>query len=72
MNSGYEGVAAALGIDSKAKAALGGWLVLSEWKYDEEDYQWHRIAVKSRKVDGKKIKADTFDKLINGKFVEVE
>ena len=72
VNSGYEGVAAALGIDSKAKAALGGWLVLSEWKYDEEDYQWHRIAVKSRKVDGKKIKADTFDKLINGKFVEVE
>ena len=72
VNSGNEGVAAALGIDSKAKAALGGWLVLSEWKYDEEDYQWHRIAVKSRKVDGKKIKADTFYKLIDGKFVEVE
>ena len=72
VNSGNEGIAAALGIDSKAKAALGGWLVLAEWKYDEEAYQWHRVAVKSRKVDGKKIKADTFYKLIDGKFVEVE
>ena len=71
VNSGVEGVAAALGIDSKAKAALGGWLVLSEWKQDD-NWNWHRIAVKSRKVDGKKIKADTFYKLIDGKFVEVE
>ena len=70
VNSGKEGIAVALGIESKAKAALGGWLVLSEWEYDEENYQWHRIAVKSRKVDGNKIKADTFYKLKNGRFVE--
>jgi hypothetical protein len=71
VNSGNEGIAAAIGIDGKAKAALGGWLVLAEWKRDD-DWNWHRVAVKSRKVDGKKIKADTFYKLIDGKFVEAE
>ena len=72
VNSGDEGVAIALGIDGKAKAALGGWIVLAEWKYDVETYEWHRVNLKSAKVTGKIIKADTFYKLVNGKFVEVE
>ena len=70
VNSGDEGVAIALGIESKAKAALGGWIVLTEWKRDK-NYNWHRKKLKSAKVDGKRIKADTFYKLENGKFVEV-
>jgi hypothetical protein len=40
---------------------------LAEWK--EEIDGWHRKNVKAAKVDGKRIKADTFYKLVNGKFV---
>ena len=63
---GKESVAISLGIEGKAKGNLGSWIVLSEWKQDEE-YNWHRINVKSFKVDGKEIKADTFYALVNGK-----
>ena len=69
VNSGKEGVAIALGIDGKAKAALGGWIVLTEWEYTDS---WHRIDLKSIQVDGTNIKADTFYKLVNGEFIEQE
>ena len=72
VNSGAEGVAIALGIESKAKATLGGWIVLAEWDCDADTCEWHRINLKSAHVDGKEIKADTFYKLIEGKFVEAE
>ena len=71
VNSGYEGVAIALGINGKAKAALSGWLVLTEWKYNKQEYMWHRVDLKSVQVDGEKIKADTFYQLVDGEFVEV-
>jgi hypothetical protein len=67
--SGKESIAAAIGINSKAKAAKGSWIVLSEWKQDKED-SWHIKSVKSANVDGKKIKADTWYSLKNGKFVK--
>ena len=70
MNSGTDGVAIALGIDSKAKAALGGWIVLAEWKYDKKNFEWRRKKLKSAKVDGRRIKADVFYKLEGGKFVK--
>lgn len=70
VNSGEEGVAASLGINEKAKAALGGWIVLTEWKLDEIHEEWHRVDLKSAQVDGKKIKADTWYILKNGEFVE--
>lgn len=44
--------------------------MLAEWTQDEK-YTWHRVALRSAKVDGEKIKADTFYKLINGEFAEV-
>ena len=59
----------AVGCDSKAKGALGCYLVLSEWKRIDREY--HIVDVQSAKVDGETIKADTFYKLIDGKFVEV-
>jgi hypothetical protein len=71
VNSGEEGVAISLGIGGKAKAKLGGWIAIAEWKQDEK-YTWRRIAFKSAQVDGKTIKADTFYKLVNGEFVESE
>ena len=69
-NTGEEGVAISLGIDGKASGAIGCWLTLAEWKI--KDGKWHRIDVKTAKVDGKKIKADTFYMLKGGKFVEAK
>jgi hypothetical protein len=68
---GKESIACGLGIENKAKGALGCWIVLTEW-YQDEEYNWHIKTVKTAKVDGKKIKADTWYKLENGKFVETE
>ena len=67
---GKESVAIATGYESKAKGALGCWIVLSEWKGIDNKY--HIIDVQSAKVDGEKIKADTFYRLVNGEFVEVD
>ena len=64
---GKESVACSLGIEGKAKGALGCWIVLAEWK--EDNYEWHRISVRSFKVDGKRIKENTFYRLVGGKAV---
>ena len=68
--SGKQSVAAALGIDSKAKGALGCWLVLAEWAEDDE-HNWHREDVQCFKVDGENVKPDIWYKLKNGELVEV-
>ena len=68
---GKESIAIVTGKDSKAKGALGCWLVLTE--RDEWDNKGYPIKeVKAFKVDGKEIKADTWYKLIDGKPVEVK
>ena len=69
--SGKESVAAALGIDSKAKGAFGCWLVLAEWAKDE-NYNWHRKDVQCFKVDGENVKPDTWYTLKDGRPVEVD
>ena len=66
--TGTRGAAFALGIDGKAKAALGGWIILSEWRKDNNE--WRRTDIKSFQVDGEKIKADTYYTLKGGKAVE--
>ena len=71
VNSGEEGVAISLGIEGKAKAKLGGWIAIAEWKQGD-DYIWHRIGFKSTQVDGEIIKANTFYTLVNGEFVIAE
>jgi len=65
---GKESVAIALGYQSKAKGAKGCWIVLSEWDENAE----HLKTVKSYKVDGMRIKANTFYMLKDGKAVECE
>lgn len=67
---GKESVAVATGIEGRAKGALGCYIVLAEWKRDERG-KWHIMDVKSAKVDGENIKADTFYMLKNGEFEEV-
>ena len=69
-NTGKDGTAISLGIDSRASGSKGNFLILAEWKQNNTR-EWHRVAVGLAKVDGKKIKADTFYSLVGGKFVEV-
>ena len=65
--SGKGSVAMAIGYKSKAKGSLGCWLVLAE-----QNDNCEIIDVQSVKVDGEKIKADTFYTLVNGEFIETE
>ena len=67
---GKESVAMAIGYNSKAKGSLGCFIVLAECKKLGGEY--HIVDVKSARVDGEKIKPDTFYKLINGEFVEAD
>ena len=67
---GKESIAIATGIEGRAKGSLGCYIVLAEW-YRDECESWHIKHVQSAKVDGEKIKADTFYALKNGEFVEV-
>ena len=64
---GKDSVAIALGAQSKAKGALGCWLVLAEWEENADGM--YRKDVKCFKVDGEIIKADTFYRLENGEAV---
>jgi len=67
-----DAIACAIGRKSKAKASLGSFIVLAEWNEDNDLTKVHPIAVKSAKVDGKKIKSDTWYKLVSGKFIETD
>nr|DAQ83882.1 MAG TPA: hypothetical protein [Caudoviricetes sp.] len=67
---GKDAIAAAFGIEGKAKACLGSWIMLAEWVF--MDYSWHIKTVKTAKIDGEKLKADTWYMLKNGEFEEVE
>ena len=68
-STGKRAVLMCAGNDSMAKAQVGSWITLAEWK--EIDGVYTPVCVKTRKVDGKRIKADTFYKLVDGKFVKV-
>ena len=71
-STGNYSVICCAGKNSIAKAKIGSWITLSEWKYDKKKDVNIPICVKTEYVDGEKIKADTFYKLENGKFVECE
>ena len=64
---GKESIALSGGYKSMAKGALGCWLVLAE--RDDEN---HILGVKAIKVDGDRIKTDTFYILKDGEVVEYE
>lgn len=69
-NTGKNSVAVAWGRESKAKAAKGSYIVLAEYgEWNGKEYPL--LHAKMEKVDGKTIKADTFYRLKDGKFVEV-
>ena len=57
---------------SIAKAKVGSWITLAEWKWSDEKNHNVPVCVKTEYVDGENIKADTWYQLKNGKFVEVQ
>ena len=66
-SSGNYDVISAIGVNSKVKAKKGSWITLAEY-----DIKRKPICVKTEQVDGNKIKENTYYKLKNGEFTEVE
>ena len=71
-STGEDSVICCAGHESMVKAGKGSWITLAEWEKSVEKGRWIPKYVKTEFVDGKRIKADTFYKLINGEFVEVK
>ena len=69
--SGNESFAIATGYQGKVKGALGCWIACAEWA-ENDNGTWHPVDFKAVRVDGEKIKADTWYRLEKGKFIEVK
>jgi len=65
--TGAHSIACGLGWKNKAQGGESSWLVLAE-RNDRSEI----LFVKTAKVDGKTIKADTWYGLVDGEFVEVK
>ena len=70
-STGEDAVIMCAGRDSIAKAKIGSWITLAEWKRDDRKGCLVPVCVKTERVDGIKIKPDTWYKLQDGEFVEV-
>ena len=70
-STGEDSVIMCAGNSSIAKAKVGSWITLAEWKWSDEKKRDVPVCVKTEYVDGENIKADTWYQLRNGKFVEV-
>ena len=69
-STGETSVIMCAGRNSVAKAKVGSWITLSEWKYSDAEDRYIPVCVKTEHVDGDRIKADTWYRLKNGEFVE--
>ena len=71
-----ESIAIAWGYKGKAKGVIGSYLVLADWEGNENNFwtqeEWSLKGAKMVRVDGEKIKADTWYTMENGEIVEVE
>ena len=67
-SSGKNSVICCAGNGCKAKAKTGSWITLAEWK--EINGEYTPVCVKTERVDGVRIRGDTYYKLENGEFVE--
>ena len=70
-STGEDAVIMCAGDNSVAKAKLGSWITLAEWKWNEEKHHLVPVCVKTERVDGIRIKPDTWYKLQDGEFVEI-
>ena len=66
---GKDAIAAAFGIDGRARAALGSWIMCAEWVRTDT---WHIKDVRAAQIDGEKLKPDTWYMLEGGEFVEAD
>ena len=71
-STGEDSVICCAGINSIAKAKVGSWITLSEWIYSDIKGRYIPKCVKTEYVDGERIKADTWYKLVDGEFKEVK
>lgn len=69
-SSGDDCVIMCAGINSSAKAKIGSWITLAEWKYSEEKQKCIPFSVVTKQVDGIEIKEDVYYTLQDGKFKE--
>ena len=71
-----ESVAVAWGYKSKAKGVVGAYIVLADWEENERgcsgQKEWSLKSAKMVRIDGEKIKADTWYTMENGEIVETE
>ena len=70
-STGVDSVICCAGHGCTVKAKIGSWITLAEWEYSEEKCRSVPRCVKTEYVDGEKIKADTWYRMKNGEFVEV-
>ena len=70
-STGEDSVIMCAGNSSIAKAKVGSWITLAEWKWSDEKKRDVPVCVKTEYVDGENIKDDTWYQLKNRKFVEV-
>ncbi len=70
ISEGKNAVIMCAGNGSIAKGKIGSWITLAEWKNVNGDYT--PVCVKTKRIDGIKIKEDTFYILHNGRFKEIE
>ena len=69
---GEDSVICCAGCKSIVRAKKGSWVTLSEWVYSEEKRRYVPKCVKTEYVDGKRIKADTWYRLVDGEFAECD
>ena len=69
-SSGDDCVIMCAGINSSAKAKIGSWITLAEWKYSKEKQRAIPFSVVTKQVDGIEIKEDVYYTLQDGKFKE--
>ena len=71
-SSGEDSVLMCAGLGSVVKAKVGSWITLAEWEYNKDKDRRVPKCVKTEFVDGERIKGDTWYKLKDGEFKEVE
>ena len=69
-STGEDSVICCAGVNSVVKAKQGSWITLAEWEFDDAKGRYVPKCVKTEFVDGVRIKADTWYKLVDGEFEE--
>lgn len=71
-STGEASIIMCAGHNSRAKAKKGSWITLAEWHEDDSCKKIRPKCVKTEYVDGERIKADTWYKLVDGEFVSLD